>query len=226
MTTSRSRFIRWITATFALALSMSLAPSATADEKSNEATAVNTEDGSSVFRFALSIREVANGVVDQTNTATAEASCVDCSTVAVAFQVILVSGDADVVVPENKAVAFNNECSECFTFASATQIVIGTDGKELSENGKRRLHDLERRMREVERRANQMTEAELFAIVQQAKAELVRIFEEELVPIKSKKAAEDGTGPTSTSTSSTSTTSQSTTTSTTAPTTTTTEAAA
>jgi putative peptide zinc metalloprotease protein len=216
--------MRWVTATFlAVALSLATAPAATADEKTNEATAVNTEDGSSIFRFALSIREVTNGVVDQTNTATAEASCVDCATVAVAFQVILVSNEADVVVPENKAVATNTECSECFTYATATQLVIGTDGKELSENGKRRLHALEKRMREVERNANEMSDAELFAVVQQAKAELIRIFEEELVPIKSKKDAEDGSEPTSTS--STSTTVRPTTTTSPEPTTTTTEAA-
>jgi putative peptide zinc metalloprotease protein len=225
MNASRFRLIRWVTAAFlAAALCLATAPAATADEKTNEATAVNTEDGSSVFRFALSIRDVANGVVDQTNTATAEASCVDCATVAVAFQVILVSNAADVVVPENKAVATNTECSECFTYATATQLVIGTDGKELSDNGKRRLLALEKRMREVERNANEMTEAQLFAVVQQAKAELIRIFEEELVPIKSKKDTEDGSGPTSTS--STSTTVRSTTTTTTAPAeTTTTEAA-
>ena len=65
----------------------------------NAAVAVNTEDGASVFRLAFSIRQVAGGVVDETNSAYALASCVDCQTVALAFQVVLVWGGAQVVVP-------------------------------------------------------------------------------------------------------------------------------
>lgn len=186
-----------------------LAPAsgAYAQEKTNDATAINTEDGGSVFRFAFSIREVRDGVVDQTNTATAHASCLDCTTVAVAFQVIFVYGDANVVTPENKAEAVNSECTECLTYAVATQIVIDMDGKELTENGKRRLKELEKRMREVERNAANMTDAELLKAAIDAKAELIAIFNEELVPIGT--ASGDGAG---TSTTTTSTTTQSTTT--------------
>ena len=220
-TRSRPKFARWLLApVLACAMAVATAPPASADEKDNEATAVNTEDGSSVFRWSLSIRHVTDGVIDQTNTATAEASCVDCETVAVAFQVILVTGDADVVVPENKATAVNSECAECFTYAAATQLVIGTDGKELTENGKRRLKALDKRMREVERNADQMTRAELLAAVQEAEAELVSIFEEELVPIG---AEDNGPGSSTTTTtttaanSSTTTSAVTTTTSTSAP---------
>ena len=46
----------------------------------NTAVAVNTEDGASVFRLAFSIRRVANGVIDETNSAYALASCTDCQT--------------------------------------------------------------------------------------------------------------------------------------------------
>jgi putative peptide zinc metalloprotease protein len=186
----------------ALAIGIAAAPSAAADE-SNDATAVNTEDGSSVFRFALSVRDVADGVVDETNTATAEASCVDCTTIAIAFQVILVHGDADYVAPENKAVAANVECDECLTYAKATQIVVDMDGKVLSANGRRRLALLDQRMRQVERNANNMSDAQLLAEAQYAQRELLAIFNEELVPIGSE--AENGTG-TTTTTSSTSTT--------------------
>ena len=167
----------------------------------NEATAINTEDGGTVFDFALSVRRVADGVVDQTNTATAAASCTDCSTVAAAFQVVLVYGDADVVVPENLAVAVNSECAECFTYAAATQIVIGADGMQLTAEGQRRLAALQKDMRDIERNADQMTDAELAAAVQGAETELVAIFDEELVPV----GAEVGNGPADTTTSTTST---------------------
>lgn len=188
---STHRLPRWLLAPF-VALAVLLAATgpaaaqddgpATADD--NEAVAVNTEDGASVFRFAFSIRHVADGVVDQTNTATAQASCTDCRTVAVAFQVILVSGDAEVVQPENVAVAANSECAECFTYASATQLVIDVDGKRLTPEGIRRLVALQRRMREIERNSAEMSDAELFQAVQEAEQELVAIFDEELVPVE------------------------------------------
>lgn len=149
----------------------------------NAAVAVNTEDGASVFRLAFSVRTVANGVVDETNSAYALASCVDCQTVALAFQVVLVRGDADVVVPENLALAYNEQCVECLTYASATQIVIGVDGPtRLSGDGRRRLGQLYRSLRDLEDQIGDMTASELHAAVTAAKTELVAILSEELVP--------------------------------------------
>jgi putative peptide zinc metalloprotease protein len=183
----------------AVATGLGTAPRAHADEKTHEATAVNTQDGTSVFRFALSVRDVANGVVDQTNEATAEASCVDCTTIAIAFQVIFVSGDdPNYVAPENRATAVNVECAECLTYAKATQIVVDMHGMQLSDNGKRRLKDLEKRMHEVERNANDMTDAQLLAEAQYAQNELLDIFNTELVPID-----EPGTDGSTTTTSTT-----------------------
>ena len=117
-----------------------LAPAAAGD---NTAVAVNTEDGASVFRLAFSVRMVANGVIDEKNTAYALASCTDCQTVALAFQVILVWNNPDVVVPENVALAYNDQCVECLTYASATQIVLGFDGPvRFTDEGRRRLNEL------------------------------------------------------------------------------------
>jgi putative peptide zinc metalloprotease protein len=44
--------------------------------------------------------------------------------VAVAFQVVLVVGSADVVVPQNLSAAVNYACVECVTFALAQQLVV------------------------------------------------------------------------------------------------------
>lgn len=216
MTTIR-RILALCLATLIFALPAGVARADDDDESSsggdhNAVTAVNTRDGASVFRFALAIERVHDGVVDQTNTATAHASCVDCTTVAVAFQVVLVYGDVDVVAPENRAEAANVECQECLTYAAATQIVVDMDGKELSPNGKRRLRALEKRMREVERNAENMSDAELLAATQEAERELLAIFQEELVPIG---GAPPSSTTTTTSTTTTSTTSRSTTTTTT-----------
>ena len=94
----------------------------------NLALAVNTKDDSSVVKFAFEVRRVMNGIVDQTNAAVAAASCEDCTTIAIAIQVVLVVNDADVVTPTNLALALNVECTSCVTLASAYQWVFSTDG--------------------------------------------------------------------------------------------------
>ena len=183
------------------------APAAGAQERTgddNVAVAVNTQDGASVFRLAFSIRRVANGVVDQTNTAVALASCADCQTVALAFQVVLVRGDADVATPENLALAFNQQCVECVTYASATQIVLGFDGNvRFTSDGYRRLTALQKTLRELEDRAPELSLVQLNAEVQAAKAELLDILANQTV--EQEPGAPEQT--TTTSTTSTSTTS-------------------
>ncbi|MBA3409715.1 MAG: hypothetical protein H0U15_02515 [Geodermatophilaceae bacterium] len=62
------------------------------------------------------------------------ASCTDCAAVAVGFQVVLVLGQANIVVPRNLAAAVNYNCVSCVTYALATQLVITLDGP-LSEVG-------------------------------------------------------------------------------------------
>ena len=62
------------------------------------------------------------------NEAYALASCRDCRTVAVAFQVVLLVGSVDVVVPQNLAAAVNYACVECVTYALATQLVVTLPG--------------------------------------------------------------------------------------------------
>jgi putative peptide zinc metalloprotease protein len=176
--------VRRLLAAIAISL-LTLAGAPTAHAQSsddNAAVAVNTEDGASVFRLALSVRFVANGVVDQSNTAAALASCTDCQTVALAFQVVLVRGDADVVVPENQAVAYNDQCVECVTYASATQIVLGFDGHvRLTGDGRQRIGEWYRALQGLEDQVATMTVAELNAAVQAAKQELIDILNTELV---------------------------------------------
>ena len=185
------------------------APAASAQERTgddNVAVAVNTEDGASVFRLAFSIRRVADGVVDQTNTAVALASCTDCQTVALAFQVVLVRGDADVAAPVNQALAYNVECAACVTYASATQIVLGFDGNvRFSSDGYRRLAALQKSLRELEDDAAALTVAQLNARVQAAKAELIDILATQTV-VQTPGPPEETTTTSTTSTSTTSTT--------------------
>jgi putative peptide zinc metalloprotease protein len=90
----------------------------------NQAVAVNTHDNSTVLDLALGLLVLTQGdPVDETNEADALASCEACSTVAVAFQVILIVGYVDEITPENSAVAVNYQCKTCTTAAFAYQIV-------------------------------------------------------------------------------------------------------
>ena len=89
----------------------------------NRAMAVNTTDGSEMWAFEVSVM-VFDGEeqVWQTNEAIAYATCVRCETGAVAFQVILIVGQADEIIPVNIAQAANYQCIECKTTAFAYQI--------------------------------------------------------------------------------------------------------
>ncbi len=85
----------------------------------NTAVAVNTKDDSSVFKHAFKISNVMQPVVENQNAAVAYASCSDCRTVAIAIQIVFIAGDADVVSPENVAIAINDGCMACETLAAA-----------------------------------------------------------------------------------------------------------
>lgn len=177
----------------------------------NVAVAENTEDGSSVFRFAFTIKRVAGDVVDPTNAAVAYASCEGCATVAVAMQVVLVSGDPEVVAPQNVAVAVNEDCDLCVTLALAYQYVLvaGDEPVHFTKEGKERLKEVKRAFKELER--SDLAPEEVLARVQ-ALAQVVNdVVANEVVvgpPGQAKKEAEaDAAASTSTSAPATTTTS-------------------
>jgi putative peptide zinc metalloprotease protein len=94
----------------------------------NQAFAENTTDRSAVYDVAIAMVWVTGeDPVLNTNEAYAFASCADCVTVAVAFQVVVIVGDADVIVPQNLAGAVNYECFDCITAAIASQLVVTVD---------------------------------------------------------------------------------------------------
>ena len=111
-------------------------------EGDNQALAVNTEDGSVLYdvTFALVWVDEDDDAFNR-NEAYALASCRDCQTVAVAFQVVLLVGSVDVVVPQNLSAAVNYACVECVTYALATQLVVSLPG-ELGADGQRALAEI------------------------------------------------------------------------------------
>ena len=112
------------------------------EDGGNQSLAVNTTDGSVVYDVAFALVWAEDGEdVRNRNEAYAFASCKDCAAVAVGFQVVLIVGQADVVVPENLSAAANYNCLRCLTYALASQLVLTLDGP-LSPEGMSRLNAL------------------------------------------------------------------------------------
>ncbi len=147
----------------------------------NVAVALNTKDGGSIFKLAFSIRKVAGEVVDNTNAAVAYSSCTECSTTAIAIQIVLVTGDPDVVTPTNLAVAVNENCTLCTTFAAAYQIVLSTDGPvKLTGEGRKRIKDIVKEIKRLKK--EDLQPAELDARLDALVGELKQVLATELVP--------------------------------------------
>jgi putative peptide zinc metalloprotease protein len=218
----------------ALVLAASVAPAASG-QGDTTAVAVNTRDGADVFRLAFSIRRVLSETVDTSNAAVAVSSCTDCQTVALAFQVLLLFEEPEVLTPENLALALNVECSLCDTLASAYQLVLTTGGPvHFTAEGNQLLADIHRRLLEL--RDSGLSSFELQARVDTLYEALKQVVATELVPAgptpeappsstTTTTAGNSSTTGSSTTSTSTTTTTSSSTTSTTVNTTSTTEAA-
>ncbi|MFE4468970.1 hypothetical protein ACFRFH_09135 [Leifsonia sp. NPDC056824] len=91
----------------------------------NQALAVNTTNGSTLYDVAFALVWVSGGQSAlNTNSAYAFAHCSGCTTVAVAFQVVILVGETHVVIPQNLSEAANYGCIDCVTAALANQLVL------------------------------------------------------------------------------------------------------
>ena len=145
----------------------------------NAAVAVNDKDGTSIFKFAFSIKRVTDDVVDNSNAAVAFASCDSCEAVAIAIQIVLVASDPDVVSPENLAIAINENCNLCETFAGAYQFVLGGGVRlQFTPEGFQRLAELRSDFRDLGK--EDLTPEELAARLDELVAELRDVLSTEL----------------------------------------------
>lgn len=157
------------------------APEVRADD--NVSVAVNDKDGSSVFKLAFSIARVSGDVVDSTNVAVAYASCSDCQTVAIAIQVVLVTGDPSVVTPQNVAIAINDTCDLCDTLASAYQIVLGSGEQvRFTDEGRRRIAAIRKRLHAL--KSSDLSIEQIQAEVAAAVGDLKQVLSTELVVVE------------------------------------------
>lgn len=164
-----------------LVAALAFSPGTAAAGDSNIVQAVNQVDGAAVVEASVQYRIAANGVVDQENGAYAAASCVDCQTLAAAFQLVLVTREVRELVPRNEAFAANVVCAECLTWASAQQIVIATGGPAtLTGEGHIRLRVLEDRLKALKSSLPTLTLEGVKAELDAAFGELLNIARQEV----------------------------------------------
>ena len=119
----------------------------------NAAIAINKKNGSSLFKFAFAIRRVLGDVVDNENAAVAYSSCESCRTTAIAIQIVFVVGSPSTVTPTNVAVALNENCTACQSFATAFQFVVGVSDASVgfTKQGKEELKEILREFKALKR---------------------------------------------------------------------------
>ncbi|MFL6156291.1 MAG: hypothetical protein ACJ72D_09375 [Marmoricola sp.] len=94
----------------------------------NQALSVNTKDGTASYDVAFALVWIDDSTPAlNANEAYAFASCKDCAAVAVGFQVVLVTGDNHVAVPQNISAAVSYDCVNCLTYALAVQLFVTID---------------------------------------------------------------------------------------------------
>ncbi len=94
----------------------------------NQTLAVNTKNGTVVYDVAFAMVWAKQSTVLNKNEAYAFASCTACRATAISFQVILIVGKANIIVPQNISAAVNYDCISCITQALALQLVVTLPG--------------------------------------------------------------------------------------------------
>jgi putative peptide zinc metalloprotease protein len=186
-----------LAALFALGLTTGAPTAAYAGD--NAAIAVNTKDGTTVFKVAFAIRHVMGDVVDDTNGAVAYASCTDCAAVAIAFEIVLVEGNPSTVTPTNVAIAFNENCDTCVAVAEAYQFVLGTGGLvHFDSEGNQILADIRKELHSLKKQ--DLTIEQLQAELDSISARIADVLANHLVPVPGKKTGQQEATTTSTTT--------------------------
>ncbi len=99
---------------------------------------LNNSDSSAPMVQASTVGRLAEGndPVTDTNLAYARSfNCTGCRTVAVAIDVVVVAGSPKNVQPQNVALAVNQNCYSCATFAYANQYLLWTHQNVNIDNG-------------------------------------------------------------------------------------------
>ncbi len=113
-------------------------------------SAQNQKSGALVARAKTSVAHDPGPTVTNVNQAYAHATCTDCRTVAVAVQVVLVEGPTTDFRPTNVALALNENCLRCATFAFARQEVLSPGRHiEISDSAKGAIKQIQAQISRV-----------------------------------------------------------------------------
>ena len=152
-------------------------------EGDNQSMAVNTTDNTVQYDVAFALVWIDDdSPAMNKNEAYAFASCTNCAAVAVGFQIVLVTGDNHVAVPQNISAAVNSDCVNCLTYALATQLFVTLDGP-LSEAGTQQISAL---WQEIAAFGTHITEVPLSEIRSRLTAyetQILEIIEKEQGPL-------------------------------------------
>ena len=117
--------------------------------QNNIVVAQNYVDNAAVTRTSLRV-VIVHGDVTAVNEAVAYSKCTNCHTTAVAIEAIVVEGYPKVFAPQNLAVAVNDQCTACVTFADARQFDLQYTGAvELTQRGEAKIAQLRRELSDL-----------------------------------------------------------------------------
>ena len=148
-------------------------------EGDNQAMAVNYQDGGTRYDVAFAMVWVEDGAeATNRNEAYALASCERCTTVAVAFQVVFVVGQSDLVIPQNVSAAVNYNCLSCVTAALAQQLLVTVDAMP-SEDALARIQELWVQLKELEGRITELSFAEIQQALDDFEVEVLTVLKDD-----------------------------------------------
>jgi hypothetical protein len=143
MTTRRT--LTALLAVLAVATGATFAPSAGADDVGTGPDQViwakTTGTAATDLLSGVQVGSYKGDDLESANVARADSTdCTDCRTVSVAVQAVLVKGSPHTASPTNAAIAVNENCLRCTTYAFAYQYVVATEDRVvLTRRGRRRV---------------------------------------------------------------------------------------
>jgi putative peptide zinc metalloprotease protein len=148
----------------------------------NQAMSIVTKDGGTAYDAAFALVWADGNTVLNANQAYAFASCAQCEAVAIAFQVVLVVGDANIVAPQNVAEAISYNCISCVTAALAVQLVVTIPDK-LSDQAMAQLQKLWAEIMQWSKHLKGLTFAQIQAQLEKYEKQILAIVRPELVGV-------------------------------------------
>ena len=168
------------------------------DVGDNQALAVNTTDNTIRYDVAFALVWIEDdSPALNTNEAYAFSSCENCDAVAVGFQVVLVTGDNHVAVPQNLSGAVNYDCVNCLSYALASQLFVTLDGP-LSAAGQQQIAAVWKQIAEFGAHIAEVPLSEIDERLTAYKQQILEIIEKEQGPLAPSEPAggESGATPT------------------------------